>query len=667
MNSSLRKKNKHQWMQRYEMLCRFVNREGHALVPSAHQEGSVALGAWVSTQRRLFRRQKLDNNRQQLLEKLGGWEWSPYEAAWNAAFARLKKYIRREGHAALPRRHTEEGFDLGYWCSKQRRYNRDGKLSQKHFELLDKLPGWQWEPHEEMWDFAVRILEGYIEREGDALVPKEYIESGFHLGNWVSNVRKSYRSGNLPEESIRHLEKIRGWQWFPMSHRWESFYKLLLCYAEQNGHADIPLDYVVKGNLLGKWVGNQRRSFQKGTMSLEHRELLERLPGWHWAVHEESWDDKYQILVRYVSREDTLSMPRGYKEKGVALQKWTVRQRELYRSGQLSVRCQQLLEKIPDWQWDPFDEKWEENFNLLLSYAAREGHASVPQKYVCGEKRLGNWVNAQRKLFRQGKLSRDRRTRLEKVPGWVWALRNSQWERCYRLLTQYAARENKVLVPKKHKEDGIALGDWVVRQRSLYWRNSLSKEHVEQLEQFVGWTWFERKQSNRTELLPLDDNRLAQETWKILFGLGAVKKEWAHRYILRVLVDIGIFSEDVLDAKGKHDFVVADALYAAQKCGFIDEPKKDFIRAILTEQEDYIPDDWRMCLFQVIHEKSMNKNDAIRQTVKWAKTNLGLQLDCLTDKSSIWKRISEVIDAAVANNALKWTTSNGSEYLRISD
>lgn len=645
------------------MLCEFVKREGHALIPPEYQEEDVALGAWVSRQRLLFKQRKLKNDRQRLLETVDGWQWSPHDAAWNAAFALLTQYVQREGHAELPRRHTEEGFDLGYWCYRQRKYNRIGKLPEKNFKLLNDLPGWQWEPLEEKWKFAIQFLEDYIEREGNALVPKDQIESGFLLGNWVSRVRKSFRSGNLPETSIRRLEKLRGWQWFPLSYRWENFYKLLLRYVAREGHANVPDDYIVGKNLLGKWVSNQRRSFQYGTMSLEHRELLECLPGWSWAVHDETWNKNFKILAQYAHREGKTSMPRGYTEKGVALQKWAARQRELYRSGHLSAKCKRLLEGIPGWQWDPFAQKWEENFNVLSCYAEREGHALVPQSYVCGDRSLGNWVSAQRKLFRQGKLPRDRQKRLEEIPGWTWAVGNSQWENFYRLLTVYAAREKNVLVPKKHKEEGFALGLWVIEQRFLFWRNSLPKEHVEQLGQLIGWTWFERERANRRELLSLDDTKLAQEIWRILFGLGMVEKSWALWHMLRVFVDIGVFSKEALSAKGEHEYVVENALYNAIKFGYIDMPKKNFVRAILTEPEDYISEDWSMCLLRVMSGKSMSRVDAIRQAVNWAKTNLGLQINRVTDKSSIWKKIAIEINSAVKENKIELTISNGTEYL----
>jgi hypothetical protein len=37
------------------------------------------------------------------------------------------------------------------------------------------------------------LLEGYVAREGDALVPKDHVEDGFALGQWVARRRLAYQ------------------------------------------------------------------------------------------------------------------------------------------------------------------------------------------------------------------------------------------------------------------------------------------------------------------------------------------------------------------------------------------------------------------------------------------------------------------------------------------
>jgi hypothetical protein len=60
-------------------------------------------------------------------------------------------------------------------------------------------------------------------------------------------------------------------------------------------------------------------------------------------------------------------------------------------------------------------------------FVNREGHTRVPQRFIESGYRLGQWVNIQRTVHAKGKLSPDRATRLEALPGWVWPTGRSKY------------------------------------------------------------------------------------------------------------------------------------------------------------------------------------------------------------------------------------------------
>jgi hypothetical protein len=66
--------------------------------------------------------------------------------------------------------------------------------------------------------------------------------------------------------------------------------------------------------------------------------------------------------------------------------------------------------------------------SALRQYAAREGHARVPQNYVETvdgiDVNLGNWVVSKRGQFKSDRLSAERIAELEALPGWPWQLRS---------------------------------------------------------------------------------------------------------------------------------------------------------------------------------------------------------------------------------------------------
>ena len=63
------------WVESYEMLVKYVAREGHAGIPTNHVEDDFFLGRWASTQRGKYRNNELTKQQIKLLENLKGWTW----------------------------------------------------------------------------------------------------------------------------------------------------------------------------------------------------------------------------------------------------------------------------------------------------------------------------------------------------------------------------------------------------------------------------------------------------------------------------------------------------------------------------------------------------------------------------------------------------------------
>ena len=59
------------WDEHFQALCVFQKQNGHCLVPISYTTNGINLGAWVNTQRREYRSNKLSADRQNKLEELG--------------------------------------------------------------------------------------------------------------------------------------------------------------------------------------------------------------------------------------------------------------------------------------------------------------------------------------------------------------------------------------------------------------------------------------------------------------------------------------------------------------------------------------------------------------------------------------------------------------------
>jgi ribosomal protein L7Ae-like RNA K-turn-binding protein len=130
------------WDEMHALLRQFKKREGHCYVPQSHIEDKANLGTWVTTQRQLKTRDKLDPDRKKRLEDIG-FEWRLPSARWDETCALLKQFKKREGHCNVPQSHTEDEANLGKWVNNQRQLKTKEKLDSDRLKRLEEI-GFKW-------------------------------------------------------------------------------------------------------------------------------------------------------------------------------------------------------------------------------------------------------------------------------------------------------------------------------------------------------------------------------------------------------------------------------------------------------------------------------------------------------------------------------------------
>lgn len=145
---------------------------------------------------------------------------------------------------------------------------------------------------------------------------------------------------------------------------------------------------------------------------------------------------------------------------------------------------------------DLTSSSWEERFGALERYISETGHSRVPLDHTGDGYRLGAWVAQQRTLLstpqppRTTAVWRERRRRLDELPGWIWDAYDEMWDTGWQHLKEYVAEHNDAAVEQKHVcADGFHLGVWVARRRREYGAGRLSEERVQALEGLPGWVW----------------------------------------------------------------------------------------------------------------------------------------------------------------------------------
>lgn len=191
---------------------------------------------------------------------------------------------------------------------------------------------------------------------------------------------------------------------------------------------------------------------------------------------------------------------RGHPKLGA----WLAEQVEHFHKGRLSVERQRALEELGfDWDFegrspvpDALQVRWEARLAELVQFQQQHGHMRVTRTNETS-KGLMNWRDNQRTFLRKGKLSPERKARLDAI-GFEWlapgrlpmskAEQNEvAWESLFVQLLAFKEAHGHCDVPD-HWRGGPQLAAWVHRQRVRHRSGTLRTDRKERLRQ-VGFAW----------------------------------------------------------------------------------------------------------------------------------------------------------------------------------
>jgi superfamily II DNA or RNA helicase len=210
-----------------------------------------------------------------------------------------------------------------------------------------------------------------------------------------------------------------------------------------------------------------------------------------------NWMFSYGALSEYVSEFD--KYPIATEEyKGIKIGAWLALQRS--RVDYLEKERKELLNRLPNFIWEPYEHQWETGFMRLENFVERYGHARPVRSFVDEDGfKLAVWVGVQRSQYKKGKLGKDKIDRLTNLsPSWSFDPFEDDWEFGFKKLEKFTKENGNANPPAKYQtEDGFNLGRWVSVQRQVYrkvrFKSELTPLKIKRLESLVGWEWNPRK------------------------------------------------------------------------------------------------------------------------------------------------------------------------------
>lgn len=295
--------------------------------------------------------------------------------------------------------------------------------------------------YENDWPLKYKEAVKFYEKNGHLRVPNTYTQNGINLGRWIQIQRQLYKKNKITYDRVVLLNKI-GMVWnldrsLKYNLKWALVYKEVLKYYEENGNIEIPIEYsvIIKGEevYLNNWIAVQRTMFLQGKLSLDKKEMLDKV-GMVWKIRNRySWDKMFSLALDYYSLNGNLFIPKNYQVivngETVNLGTWITNQRRNYKAGVLVPLRISKLEEI-GMVWEDVkvasnNKRWLIMYKEALRYLEENGNLKVPSDYVVTIDDevylLNSWIRQQKNHLLNGALVGKRKELME---GLVYLLDN---------------------------------------------------------------------------------------------------------------------------------------------------------------------------------------------------------------------------------------------------
>ncbi len=291
------------------------------------------------------------------------------------------------------------------------------------------------------WPLKYKEAVKFYEKNGHLRVPNTYTQNGINLGRWIQIQRQLYKKNKITYDRVVLLNKI-GMVWnldrsLKYNLKWALVYKEVLKYYEENGNIEIPSNYNINVNgeevQLSKWIDVQRSMFLQGKLSLDKKEMLDKV-GMVWKIRNRySWDKMFSLALDYYSLNGNLFIPKNYQVivngETVNLGTWITNQRRNYKAGVLAPLRISKLEEI-GMVWEDVkvasnNKRWLIMYKEALRYLEENDNLKVPSDYVVTIDDevylLNSWIRQQKNHLLNGALVGKRKELME---GLVYLLDN---------------------------------------------------------------------------------------------------------------------------------------------------------------------------------------------------------------------------------------------------
>jgi len=385
-----------------------------------------------------------------------------HEAKWIEKYNQLKAFKKQHGHVDLPS--TGRDISLYTWTNWQRRMYREKKLSKSRKRKLKKL-GFDWRA-------PTHRQGGYTHRQDFYEVEKDSDD------NTIGEEK--------PKDEERNVIHVNSYY----ESKWQDKYKELKAFYKKHGNFEVSMARDDANESLYFWIARQRKQYRQNVMPENRRQLLKKL-----GLFNDNDETAPTLAPVPVPSSDIRSVASAVEEnKPRTSEPATADDYEYY--GYQDISAEFSAEEIGSESED--EDTWTRRYEKLKKYKEKYNCVTVPLREGDGFESLALWSMKQQKLYKESKLSSNRKRKLSKLgfyfgPGSNVSIRElSQaittskpkqpseshqriWMASYEDLKKFKEKYGALEI--RHSDvDHKPLYIWMTRQRSQRWKGMMTNE-----------------------------------------------------------------------------------------------------------------------------------------------------------------------------------------------
>ena len=270
-----------EWIQFYEI---------HGRSPSHASKflEEKKLGHWKHGQRKNYKKEKLSQERINILNLTPGWKWRDNkDEIWELKRQEFINFYKINERSPSSKSKDIEEKRIGCWQLSQRKNYKSGKkITPERINILNSTPGWKWkDDKDEIWELTRQEWVCFYElhKRSPCYTSKNIKEK--NLSQWQSHQRLNKKTGKkITPERINILNLTPGWKWEDNKDEiWEKNRQEWIIFTTIKNKFPSNKSKDIVEKILGEWQSHQRRNKKTGKkITSERIDILNKTPGWKW-------------------------------------------------------------------------------------------------------------------------------------------------------------------------------------------------------------------------------------------------------------------------------------------------------------------------------------------------------------------------------------------------